>query len=431
MRPHYDVVVIGAGPAGAAAAKTLAESGLNTAVFERGRYPGAKNMFGGALYSVPAQMLAPAFWESAPLERAVVSEELWMLDNDSAVRVGFTGLRYGQKPYNKVIVSRAKFDRWFAGQAVAAGAVLHSSALVTGLLSSGPNKQFCGVLLDDGSKVYGDVTIIAEGVNPFLMVKHGLARRLDADKLFLYVRENIGMAAGIIEERFNLEQNEGAIILALGFPGLGRVCKIGLFTCKESISIVVGGYLNQMVANRLNPTELLRKAKAHPLVRRYLAGGKADSFTAQLLPKGEIKAMPRLFGDGILAAGDVASMTRSRRGIDLAFLSGCLAAEAAILAKASGDLSAKQLSSYQHKINSSFFIKDMKRKPNTADYFRENQDIDFLMSKTLNRLAYEYFAIGLESDSEKMKKLIRIVKDIQPPLKSARDLYKAIKNWSI
>ena len=46
----FDVVIVGAGPAGSTAALALAQAGLKVAVFERGEKPGQKNMFGGILH---------------------------------------------------------------------------------------------------------------------------------------------------------------------------------------------------------------------------------------------------------------------------------------------------------------------------------------------------------------------------------------------
>jgi len=46
---EWDVVVVGAGPGGAMAAKTAAEKGLKTVFFERGRKPGEKNSSGCGL----------------------------------------------------------------------------------------------------------------------------------------------------------------------------------------------------------------------------------------------------------------------------------------------------------------------------------------------------------------------------------------------
>ena len=67
MTRHFDVIVVGAGPAGSLAALKMARAGLEVALIERGRHPGAKNMFGGLLHNTPALNEAlPSFWERRP-----------------------------------------------------------------------------------------------------------------------------------------------------------------------------------------------------------------------------------------------------------------------------------------------------------------------------------------------------------------------------
>ncbi len=48
---RFEVVIVGAGPAGIAAALTLAREGVEVLVLERGVFPGDKNLFGGILYT--------------------------------------------------------------------------------------------------------------------------------------------------------------------------------------------------------------------------------------------------------------------------------------------------------------------------------------------------------------------------------------------
>ena len=47
----FEVIIVGAGLSGVAAALTLARNGVEVLVVERGDFPGAKNLFGGILYS--------------------------------------------------------------------------------------------------------------------------------------------------------------------------------------------------------------------------------------------------------------------------------------------------------------------------------------------------------------------------------------------
>ena len=67
-----DVIVVGAGPAGIACAITLARSGKEVVLIERGMFAGSKNVFGGAIYTQPTKELFPNFETEAPVERRTV-----------------------------------------------------------------------------------------------------------------------------------------------------------------------------------------------------------------------------------------------------------------------------------------------------------------------------------------------------------------------
>ena len=70
----FDVIIVGAGPAGSACAYTLAKAGKNVLVIERGDTPGCKNVTGGRLYTYALEMLEQGLFEEAALERRVTHE---------------------------------------------------------------------------------------------------------------------------------------------------------------------------------------------------------------------------------------------------------------------------------------------------------------------------------------------------------------------
>ena len=62
----FDAIVVGAGPAGTSAAIAMARAGLEVILIERGRFPGAKNFFGGVLYTHALKDVLPDYWERKP-----------------------------------------------------------------------------------------------------------------------------------------------------------------------------------------------------------------------------------------------------------------------------------------------------------------------------------------------------------------------------
>lgn len=80
-RERFDVIVVGGGPAGAAAAYRLAQAGVKVLLLERGQYSGAKNMMGGRIYTHSLEALISDFRERAPLERQVMKERISIAEN--------------------------------------------------------------------------------------------------------------------------------------------------------------------------------------------------------------------------------------------------------------------------------------------------------------------------------------------------------------
>ena len=88
MADDFDVIVVGAGMAGSAAAIRLAKGGANVLLLERGAEPGTKNLSGGILWGHDLDAILPKWWESMPVERHVVRKRFGFLTPDGAAGQG-------------------------------------------------------------------------------------------------------------------------------------------------------------------------------------------------------------------------------------------------------------------------------------------------------------------------------------------------------
>ena len=348
---RYDVIIVGAGPAGSTAAKICADNNLSVALIEKGEFPGSKNMFGGSIFRPSLEEIIPDYLETAPLERKVIREVLYFMETDSVVEMGFTSFKFAQPPYNTFTIIRSRFDRWLAGIAEKAGAHLMNSTLVEDLLyeQSGPlaGKKVVGVILEDGQKIYSDIVILAEGAMADLTRKAGLRKKNSTDLFTLYVKELIALPEEVINARFNLVRDECMNIGMVGYPTAGAIGKGGIWINKDTISIIVGAYLNQLIKNGLNPYQLLCRLKEHPAIQRLIQGGKTVQYMSKIIPKGGYDNIAELYDDGIIVTGDAAMLVSGRHGTAAAMLSGKYAAETVIQAKTKGAISKKTLSAYE------------------------------------------------------------------------------------
>lgn len=420
----FDVIVVGAGPAGLSAAYTLAQAGLQVLVFERGEYPGSKNVMGGILYRQPTEAILPGFWKEAPLERPIVEQRLWVLAEDSAITFGYKSQRLAQEPYNSFSVLRAKFDRWFAGKVEEAGAFILTETVVEGLLRE--NGKVVGVRTgrEDGD-VRADVVIAADGVNSLLARDAGLHPELSPHQVALAVKEIIALPREKIEDRFNLEPGQGAAIELVG-EATGRMIGTGfIYTNQESLSVGVGAIAADFVATSIKPYELIEHMKSHPAVRPLLAGGETKEYMAHLIPEGGYKAIPKLYADGLLVVGDAAMLVNSlhREGSNLALTSGKLAAQTVLRAREKGDFSAQSLSLYQRLLEESFIIKDLKKYKDATHFLETHRELFTLYPELMNEAAYEMASVDSVPKQDKQKQIWKMVRSRRPLLRLAKDLF--------
>jgi len=361
MEQKFEAIVVGAGPAGCACAYSLAQEGLQVLVVERGKFAGAKNMWGGVLPGSSLAELIPGFREDAPIERHVSRRRISFLSQESSVSLEFRPARYSHPPYNDYTVLRARFDRWFAHKVEQAGAIVATGLEAEELLRDGD--QVVGIRAG-GDEFAADVVIACDGVNSALAQKAGLRGKLSPSSVKQGVKEVIKLPRSTIEQRFNLTDEEGIAwefvgACTRGMPGGGFI-----YTNKESISIGVIVELESLLQNQVNANDLIDDFKSHPVVRDVIKEGQMVEYSAHLLPSYGLSIMPHLYTGGCLVAGDAAGLVLGTglilEGANFAIASGVAAAKTVKRAKQMGDFSKQSLSYYQSLLEDSFVIKDLK-----------------------------------------------------------------------
>ena len=369
MAKYFDVIIVGAGPAGSMAALKLARAGLDVCLVERGKYPGAKNMFGGLLHNTPVlNEMLPDFPERAPLERHVYKKVLAFMTPESAVSLTFENERFEQPPYNGYTVFRPAFDSWLAAEAVREGTLLLCDCTAEDIIKK--DGRVAGITVKGRKgELRGSIVIAADGVLSFMAKKAGLRKDFKAKDMGVGIKLLLGLPEATINERFHLVRDEGADISFVGTTAGMRGGSF-LYTNRESISVGMVVHLDSLKASGKAPYDVLDEMLQHPQVRKLVKGSVPLEYSAHLIPEGGIKAMPQVFTDGLMVAGDAAGLCYTNginlEGINLAMTSGVLAAETAIKALEVGDYSTRTLSLYKKKLDESFIIEDMKTFKNAA-----------------------------------------------------------------
>lgn len=357
----FDVIIVGGGLAGSAAAYRLAQEGMEVLVIERGNYSGAKNMTGGRLYAHSMERLIPNFAQSAPVERRITRERLSMLTPDSAVTVEYNTQKPSRPGTESYSVLRASFDRWLAEQAEEQGAMYVYGIRVDDLIVE--DGKVCGVVAGE-ENMYADLVILADGVHSLLAQKLGMKEQPKPQQIVVGAKEIIGLDRKVLEERFGLDDQEGLAWLLYGDCTNGQAGEGFLYTNKESLSVGVVLATEDIGKTDLALSQAVDRLTGHPALRGLLAGGKVEEYSAHLIPVGGYSMVPELYRSGVLLAGDAAALVIHKgtlmRGMDLAIESGRLAAEAAIAAKEKGDYSAETLSAYGTALEESFVLRDLK-----------------------------------------------------------------------
>ncbi len=417
----FDCIVVGAGPAGTTCAYALAKAGLSVVLLERGEAPGSKNVMGGILYSTILNKVIPNFWEEAPVERRIVRKSFSLLSADSELQLGMRFEDFNKPPFNNTFsVLRAKFDPWYTRKAEEAGAMMLSQVVVDKIILEGSKAVGVKTRLADGD-LFADVVVVAEGVTSLLAKSLGLRGEHIPEHMVTCCKEVHELPQAVIEERFNLEGDEGVSLEYFGGAVKGMVGSAFIYTNKESLSVGIGVSTRDLKYNKLTPSDLIENFKEHPSIRRLVKGGKLLEYSAHMIPEFGYDHLPKLAMDGLIIIGDAAGFVNMNplyhEGSNLAMASGLAAAQTIIEAKQKNDLSEKSLSRYRAALENSFVLKDLKRYKGISSFAVKHPEFFKEYPELAIELAKDFFTVSEtpkgKSRSLLIKKIIKRVNFIK------------------
>ena len=378
-----EVAIVGAGPAGASCGYILAQAGVDVLILERGEYAGAKNMFGGIFFSDQMSKILrnPDFYCEAPVERHVAKRRYSMLVENSEIALTLELEDFKRPPYNQsFIVKRPVFDRWFAEKAAEQGATVLCGATVTDFLWNGDRVIGVSVGPGDENTLLADVVVCAEGANSILSEKAGLRSRLSSRSRCVSVKEVIGIPKDVIDERFGLEEREGAACEYFGDSVAGMLGDGFIYTNRESLSVGVTVLISELYARSdpISPNELLERFKSHPSVFPLIKGGQTLEYSAHMIPTDGYRNLPKLVASGLVLVGDAAGLVNNgffHEGVNMAMASGMMAADAILKNRKKRRYDAKALRLYERLLHDSFVIGDMRGARDVLDILRANKEV--------------------------------------------------------
>ena len=371
----FDVVVVGAGPAGCSSAYILAKAGFKVLLVERGRGAGSKELWGGKAYAQPLREVWPELDKEAPIHRWVTRERFSFVWGDRVLTIEYKlGRSVAFTSYLPELVS------WMARKAEGAGALLVEDVRVDEIIVE--NGRVVGVR-SGSDTIKADVVIDAEGINRMLLEKLGLVERLNVDSgVALGVKETLSLDPRLIEERFNLDKGEGLAWLVAGditrgLPGGGFI-----YTMRDSISIGLVLPLGPATKAaeegtlRERVSDLVESFRLHPYFSRFWKEADVIEYGGRLTLEGGLTLMPRkLYMPGLLIVGDAAGLLVNTgytiRGVDTAVYSGKLAAETIIEAHNKGGFTEENLRVYEEKIRKSYIYRELRNHSAIEDIMRD------------------------------------------------------------
>lgn len=418
---------------GNAAAYTMAKEGLNVLQIERGEYSGSKNVQGAILYADALEKIIPNFREEAPLERHVIEQRMWSMDDKSHTGMHYRSDDFNEEKPNRYTILRAQFDKWFSSKVREAGAVLLCETTVTELVKD-TQGNVIGVRTDRGNEpILANVVILAEGVNGLVGQRSGLRSEIKPDTVALAVKEMHFLPRETVEARFNLKGNEGVVIEAMGTITKGMTGTGFLYTNEESISVGIGCIVSDMSESGVTPYDLLEAFKEHPSIKPLLEGSECKEYAAHLIPEGGYKAIPQLVGDGWIVVGDAGQFVNAvhREGSNLAMTTGRIAADTVVwLTRRKEEMSKANFLEYEKRLEQTFVMKDLKKYKGIPALLHSNKQNFFgLYPKLISGALQTWFRVDGVDKVSKEKEIFQSFRRSRTLLGMMGDAFKLVRAW--
>jgi electron-transferring-flavoprotein dehydrogenase len=373
---EFDVVIVGAGPAGLSAAIRLKQLNpdLAVVVVEKGSEVGAHILSGAVIDPVGLDRLLPDWRsEDTPIKTPVTDDRFYWLGPAGGLRLPNLMMPPLMSNHGNFVVSLGNVCRWLATKAEGLGVEIYPGFAAAEVLY-GEGGEVVGVATGDmgigkerhhkdsftrGMELRAKYTLFAEGargsLSKLIIAKFDLARNSEPQKFGIGLKELWKVAP----ER----HKPGLVQHSFGWP-LDNSTGGGSFLYHlEDNQVAVGfvvhlNYRNPYVA----PFEEFQRFKQHPLIRPTFEGGKRISYGARAITEGGWQSVPKLTFPGGALIGCAAGFINVPRikGSHNAVLSGMQAAEHVAAALAEGR-TGDDLTGYDEVWRASEIGRDLRR----------------------------------------------------------------------
>lgn len=350
---EFDVVIVGAGPSGLAAAIRLKQlnADLNVVVVEKGSEVGAHILSGAVIDPISLDSLIPDWREDpdCPLKTQVKDDHFYWMFGDNRIRLPNFAMPSLMDNHHCYIGSLGNVCRWLAPKAEALGVEIYPGFAATEVLYD-DNGAVRGIATGDmgiakdgthkdsytrGMELLGKYTLFAEGargsLSKQLIAKFALDAKSEPPKFGIGLKE--------VWQIDPAKHKKGLIQHSFGWP-LNNSTGGGSFLYHYDDNRVAVGFVVHLNYDDpyLSPFDEFQRFKTHPSVRDVFEGGKRLGYGARAITEGGYQSVPRLTFPGGALVGCAAGFVNVPRikGVHNAMGTGMLAAEHVAAALAAG-----------------------------------------------------------------------------------------------